>query len=387
MARFVKTLKEKIKREDSLIKANSKAISQQNMRTLRAILIASILIFSVNSLFSFLSSQMSGAGYTGLRWAYLAIAIVAIGFYATLKIFPKIQSVWIIYLIYCVSVIYCIFTSAFLATNYISITILAVLFQMPILYLDNSVRINLFTLFSGIVYLLFIWKFKTTELAIDETVNLLSFLLISIIIGSFVRKIKLENFSMEAKLQYLSLYDPLTGIANRRKLLQDIQSVEKDEEHNLKGIAIADIDFFKKYNDTYGHQKGDQCLKTIADCFLRFENTGKIQFYRYGGEEFAILFLNCSPEESVALSTEIKEAIDNLNIDHKGSEKGNVTISIGIATLNEDIFQKWEYLLLCADKALYNAKTSGRNSVAVHNDSEEDKAHKAHPQKQGDAKL
>lgn len=153
--------------------------------------------------------------------------------------------------------------------------------------------------------------------------------------------------------------------------MEDVQDIKINNKMSSKltGIAIADIDYFKKYNDTYGHQKGDRCLKAIAKCFLGFESCGNMQFYRYGGEEFATLFFDYYPEQVLDLTTKIRMQIESLSIEHKGSEKGKVTISIGLSMPKSTAEQEWESLLLCADKALYNAKTSGRNCIAVYNDS------------------
>ncbi|TGE34369.1 response regulator [Desulfosporosinus sp. Sb-LF] len=168
-------------------------------------------------------------------------------------------------------------------------------------------------------------------------------------------------------LRHRSLSDGLTGVANRRHfdevLLNELGRSKRDK-HPLSFVML-DIDFFKLYNDTYGHLQGDDCLRKVA---LAAQNTLKRTgdfLARYGGEEFAVILPNTDSEGALTLANEIRLAIENLRIPHSASKcKDIVTISLGVATLHpgEDITH--EELIKLADQALYLSKESGRNKVS-----------------------
>jgi diguanylate cyclase (GGDEF)-like protein len=178
----------------------------------------------------------------------------------------------------------------------------------------------------------------------------------------------------------LSTTDGLTGVANRRhldstlknewsrssRILQTDTTKDKNECVNFRfGIGMIDIDHFKKYNDTYGHQQGDKCLKlvaqTIKTCLLRLTDV----IGRYGGEEFAIVLPQISHEGAYTCANRIQEAVANLKIPHEKSEYGIVTISIGIATVVPNSTRPYSDLVSIADQMLYNAKATGRNKVCL----------------------
>ena len=170
------------------------------------------------------------------------------------------------------------------------------------------------------------------------------------------------------RLKALSITDSLTGIANRRALddfvLQEWQRAKRQQEP--MGFLMVDIDYFKEYNDHYGHVKGDLCLKRIAveisNCIMR--STDMVA--RYGGEEFAVVLPNT--EEVKIVAENIRQAVENLNIPHEASPGGHtVTVSVGCFAANPHEKPNAEVteLMLYADSALYEAKSNGRNRVVV----------------------
>ena len=175
-----------------------------------------------------------------------------------------------------------------------------------------------------------------------------------------------ERKKVEAKLRDLSNRDGLTGVYNRR-FLDETLAVEWKRLRRHKqplSVIMIDVDFFKKYNDSYGHQAGDQCLKTVASVLQEGVNRPADFVARYGGEEFAVILPDTDKEGAVFLADEFREGINSLEIPHSGSEiTEHVTASFGVATMIPGQKAGFNQLLEMADKALYEAKGAGRNQV------------------------
>jgi diguanylate cyclase (GGDEF)-like protein len=129
-------------------------------------------------------------------------------------------------------------------------------------------------------------------------------------------------------------------------------------------LIIVDVDYFKNFNDTYGHLAGDSCLQkiahTIRDSLRRAGNFAA----RYGGEEFAVILPDTDAEGAYLFAESLREKIENLNIEHTDSKTGkNVTVSLGVSTTVPKKDSTQDELISLADKALYKAKQAGRNRV------------------------
>ncbi|MFO1380945.1 MAG: diguanylate cyclase [Chitinivorax sp.] len=162
--------------------------------------------------------------------------------------------------------------------------------------------------------------------------------------------------------------DGLTGIANRR--IFDVKLDEECRRHRRYGVPLAlamiDVDRFKQYNDLYGHQEGDACLRqvaqTIHDCARR---PGEIAA-RYGGEEFAVILPATALGAAYKFGAMLCQKIRNLALPHRGAPEGGiVTISVGVASLQPQDDEAGQNLVAAADMALYLAKSSGRNRVVA----------------------
>lgn len=164
-----------------------------------------------------------------------------------------------------------------------------------------------------------------------------------------------------------SVTDELTGIANRRRFDEALAEEWRRANRNGSYLALAmlDVDWFKKYNDRYGHQAGDECLRRVAGTLLEKANRAGDLVARYGGEEFVMIITTSDPDGALAYAQMVAQAIATLNIPHQTSDFGMVTVSIGIAgstpSENENAFS----LLKRADEALYRAKEGGRNKVVM----------------------
>lgn len=175
-----------------------------------------------------------------------------------------------------------------------------------------------------------------------------------------------QRKKMELELQRLSYMDGLTGVANRRQFEKtlNLEWRRLTREKGPLAIIMADIDFFKAYNDTYGHQKGDDCLQQIAAGIRQALKRPADFVARYGGEEFVVILPGTDKKGALGLAETLRAAIESLNIPHATSRvSGNVTLSLGVAAAIPDKSVSPKKLVAAADRALYQAKKEGRNSV------------------------
>ncbi|MCT7515878.1 sensor domain-containing diguanylate cyclase [Aliarcobacter cryaerophilus] len=178
----------------------------------------------------------------------------------------------------------------------------------------------------------------------------------------------LENKNnLEKELQNLSITDELTQLYNRRffnsKIEEEINRAKRENKHLC--LIVLDIDFFKQYNDTYGHQKGDFVLQEISKVLKNRTNRASDFAFRIGGEEFAIL-VNLEKNKISEFAEAIKNDIENLKIEHSGNKVSKyVTTSIGVNFKQADELKNIDELFKVADDNLYEAKRSGRNCVVI----------------------
>ncbi len=181
-----------------------------------------------------------------------------------------------------------------------------------------------------------------------------------------VRIHELHLCAANARLEVLAGIDGLTGIHNRRAFGEMLTQVWPRVAASGTSLAIAmiDVDFFKSYNDKYGHVAGDACLKQIAQTLSAMLRDGDF-LGRYGGEEFVVLFETTSLACAIELGERLRESIYELGIPHVGSCLGRVTASVGVAASRCAAREDASDLLGRADAALYGAKERGRNRVVA----------------------
>ncbi|ADO82001.1 sensor domain-containing diguanylate cyclase [Ilyobacter polytropus] len=171
---------------------------------------------------------------------------------------------------------------------------------------------------------------------------------------------------MQEELKVLSIKDSLTGIYNRRGFEEMSERIFKESLRNKKNVSIImlDIDKFKLYNDHYGHQAGDECLKKIAEKLEKSCKRPSDIVGRYGGEEFIIFLPDTTLEGARTVAEKIRKNIENMEIEHVKSRHGGVvTVSLGISATVPNNEYEMEKLIGKADKMLYQAKELGRNRV------------------------
>lgn len=198
--------------------------------------------------------------------------------------------------------------------------------------------------------------------------SLIGFLDITIVVISilFAQQLRLRQ-AAEKRLEMLSITDPLTGLGNRRHLDEEVQLEWRRAGMRAEPLSLLmiDIDYFKQYNDRYGHAAGDKVLQEVAAAIRRSVTRGADLVARYGGEEFTVLLPSTNLAGAVSVADGIRQAICELAIPHEDSSLGQVTISIGVATVEPAVDRNAELVALfsAADRALYSAKAAGRNTV------------------------
>ena len=185
-------------------------------------------------------------------------------------------------------------------------------------------------------------------------------------------KLRIKNYlDLKIKndmLEKLSMYDGLTNIRNRRFFDETFEKTFSEIKRDKKSLAVLmiDIDFFKPYNDNYGHGQGDETLRKVAKALEKTIKRASDFVARYGGEEFVILLKDINKDGVEAVANNLLNAIRELKITHEFSKIENyVTVSIGASFYNSNSDVTKLELLLKADETLYNVKNSGRNNFAI----------------------
>jgi diguanylate cyclase (GGDEF)-like protein/PAS domain S-box-containing protein len=177
--------------------------------------------------------------------------------------------------------------------------------------------------------------------------------------------LSLASLRLRETLRDQSIRDPLTGLFNRRFMEE---SLEREMQRGVRknhpvSVLFIDLDHFKRFNDTFGHDAGDLVLRSIADLFRKLFRVDDL-ICRYGGEEFGIILPESSAQNAVIRANALREAIKKLNIQYKNHALGTITLSIGVATFPEH-GDSSEELLKAADQCLYQSKSAGRDLVTV----------------------
>lgn len=169
------------------------------------------------------------------------------------------------------------------------------------------------------------------------------------------------------QLRQLSFHDSLTGLHNRRYFDEFLEREFKRAQRAGTGLALimVDIDYFKAYNDRFGHQAGDEALRQVAAALALVTQRSNDLAARYGGEEFAIVLPDTSQAGTLAIAESLRQKVEALRIFHPDSPFGVVTISEGVAVQYPKPREQANQLIEAADMALYHSKRAGRNRVSA----------------------
>ncbi|RQT97035.1 GGDEF domain-containing protein [Burkholderia cenocepacia] len=189
-----------------------------------------------------------------------------------------------------------------------------------------------------------------------------AFIGLSILLGAQLRR----RMRAESELILLARTDGLTGLSNRRSFgeVLDREWRRARRIRSVFSLLFVDVDRFKAYNDTYGHQAGDDALAAVARCIGDAIRRPTDVAARYGGEEFVVLLPDTPENGAAQIAERIRVAINELELEHVGSEYGRVTASIGLASWTPEQDAEPGAIIKSADEALYYAKATGRNKIA-----------------------
>jgi diguanylate cyclase (GGDEF)-like protein len=175
-----------------------------------------------------------------------------------------------------------------------------------------------------------------------------------------------ELVDLTERLDRLATTDDLTGICNRRRFSEFLghEWNRAMRTHSTVALIMVDVDFFKRFNDTYGHLGGDDCLRRVAGVLQAVARRPGDLAARYGGEEFAVILTGTPEQSALALAESIRAGVERLQIAHESSPAAAVvTVSVGVAMASPADGGTPELLIFTADEAMYRAKEQGRNRV------------------------
>lgn len=246
------------------------------------------------------------------------------------------------------------------------IMLIAVIVKLPRLV----VFLPIFFAFAAGVYVPLL---LTTPFLDFETLHMVLVMLIVVGVTLWasareIRKILIDVLLKQVSSEQASWEDRLTGIGNRRSFDAHLATtwMQASRAKVPCSLMMVDVDFFKKFNDTYGHQAGDDCLRQVASALDGCVRRAGDSVTRYGGEEFAVVLFHTSLNDARNFSDHMLAAIRKLNIPHEQSPHKIVTISIGIATMMPTAEDDMTTFIEQADKSLYRAKENGRNRAEWH---------------------
>lgn len=246
-----------------------------------------------------------------------------------------------------------------------AVTFHVFLLVVPILFVTRPIYTVGISLAATVAFCMVTAAVKGADSFLGQTdiLNAICCCIVGIGFDVTIMNLQLDNIRGKTHFRRQSATDELTGLPNRRRF--DIAAESQFLQSRQGGcnlfFVMVDIDDFKAYNDTYGHVQGDECLRRVAKALERTCKVHGVFTARYGGEEFVCMADRHTEEELRQFAERLVKAVEALNIRHGKSAWERITISVGYASLSEAGARDYQKLLECADAALYQAKTQGKN--------------------------
>jgi len=268
----------------------------------------------------------------------------------------------------------------FTKLNIPSVYILAVIISSAFLYLSRRESALIFSLTGGLSIVLLLMHHTNLYITTARCITILVVTVLGFILSLVTYSARVKEFMSQLQIEHqkealahsndlllrLSYLDALTGIPNRR-FMEDIINREWRQavrEQTWLSVMIIDIDNFKQYNDLFGHQAGDDCLRIVATTLTKLVKRPRDAVTRYGGEEFLAILPTTNIKVALQIAGNMISTVNNLEIPHPDSPYKFITISIGLACRQPSRNDSLDGLIAAADKALYQAKGRGRNQIA-----------------------
>ncbi|NLN83959.1 MAG: GGDEF domain-containing protein [Firmicutes bacterium] len=338
-----------------LAKDNQEAIDDYNQKTLATLLpIGWALTLLPLAAVPFSNTKINAVP------AYLATFFAYFGLFFLYKL-PSMKK-------YTLLGLHLIFSVFFLFGTYLSVIhsphmratiLLGGFILMPISFIDNPRRTKFVLAFWLIFTGIMAFHFKP-QYALDDAINSISAAVLGYFVGKMMVHVRLESFEARRQLIIEKETDVLTGLFNRRKLFETLIDLEAGRAEKPTGIMMIDIDFFKGFNDSYGHLAGDRHLSNLGETLGKYSQNFKLKFFRYGGEEFLGLAYGYDAKELYSIAEGLRISMQNTKTDGHST-----TVSIGAAHCGDEQVRNYENIIDRADKAAYAAKDAGRNKVCL----------------------
>lgn len=338
-----------------LLTANQKDVDRYNEKMLSA----EALIGLVLMILPLLSSPFSYTKQNAVPVYLLAFVLYCTLFFVFKLPLMKKYTLAGLYISFAVFFSLAIYLSVIHSPHMRATILLGAFCITPLGFIDRPVRLNTFVAFWFVVHTVLAFQFKP-QYAWDDTINCLCFAILGCFIGNMMIYGRLEGYEAQRLLTAEKETDVLTGLLNRRKLFETLAALETDNVEKPSGILMIDIDHFKEFNDSYGHAAGDQCLAALGRVFTEFAQNLRLDFYRYGGEEFVAMAYGCDENELLSVAERLRIAVQSMDIEGR-----HVTISIGASYCGGQQVRNYERIIDRADQAAYTAKRAGRNRVCV----------------------
>jgi len=244
------------------------------------------------------------------------------------------------------------------------------LYKKSVLLIKYFLLAHTFYIVASIVALMFYndmipFTYVTSHAVAIGT--LIEAFLLAFLVSYRIRILEEESYEKDKMI----LTDIMTALYNKsyfEEALNNKLAIQRKHK-SILGLMVIDIDYFKQYNDTYGHIAGDEALRTVATALKEILSNPDDMAFRVGGEEFALICTNMNKKSVLSCAQKLKKNIENLHIEHKGSSVSNyLTVSVGIHFASTYILEDAKKVYAYADNALYAAKKEGRNKVAVYGD-------------------
>jgi diguanylate cyclase (GGDEF)-like protein len=250
-----------------------------------------------------------------------------------------------------------------------------VMILMPIAILDRSWHLNFLESVFLVVFIYFDLKFRNKFIGYiwrDNMTNMCISYLVGILGGQAFRSSRIQALDNKRLVIVQRDTDELTSLPNRRRLFHELRKSSDGRAQPVKCLLIADIDLFKKYNDTFGHLAGDNCLRRIGTTFWKFNKETGFELFRYGGEEFIGLYRASADIDFSEAARRLCRTVHDLGIKQAPGNLPVITASVGFAVGAKVHPAGYEEYISMADHALYEAKRRGRNRAAEYTDAAED---------------
>ncbi len=354
---YHRTIKNFFEREKYIWNNNAEEIEEINNKI-------AILLIVILCIASFGLSIISTAGiiFSELRMPYyvlfvLTLSMLFIGTAETKMVSP----LSLLYFIHTLIMLFATYSAAYVLPDSLSTLVLGFIFVFSLTVFDKMVRVNLTMIGYLVIYLLLASPIKNPNIVVMDLMNVLCFAIVGMILGGYLRQLQLDNIDLKRQSRLRARTDCLTQLPNRASIVEVCSCTDKVSK--IGAIVMIDIDYFKLYNDTYGHQQGDKCLISVAKAIKEIDNKYESTFFRYGGEEFMGIIWRTESALPYSVCDDLLNKINNLNIPHKTSPYEKVTVSIGLTKVTSNEDNNLVKLISQADAALYKSKQSGRNKI------------------------